>query len=430
MRSLSLGILVVLLAVSGASAQTVTAMWDPSSDGVTVGYRVYYGTASGVYSANVDAGANVQAPIALAPGSTYYFVVRGYNVFDQLGPASSELSVTLPPPVTPVDCQMSAWVFSSATAWNACTSGQQSRTETWTRSVLTPPSGGGAACGATTETRVATQPCGTAPTASLTAVAGVAAGTAAVSWQSAGATAVHLNGATVAATGTAVFPIAQTTTYTLTATNTYGTTTRTATVTPRIDCALGAWTFQSATTWGACTAGERTRTETWIRAVVTPPSGGGAACGATQDVRVVSEPCAMPPVNCVQSDWAFASSSPWGACVGGQQSRVETWTRSIITAPQYGGAACGAGTEQRTTSQPARARRPRPSPRPGSRWRCAAARCGSAGSRRVAAAPPPATGCGSAPAAPGSSPTASASARRWCRVQSAGRQLPGARHRV
>jgi hypothetical protein len=351
MKSLSLGILTVLLAVTGASAQTVTAAWDRNTDGVTAGYRLYYGTASGVYTANIDSGDTVQAPVTLAPGSTYYFIVRAYNAASELGPASSEMSVTMPPPITPVDCQMSAWTFSSATEWGACTSGQQSRTETWTRSILTPPSGGGAACGATSETRVATQPCGTAPTASLTAAAGTTAGTAAVSWQSAGATTVRLNGATVAASGSAVFTIAQTTTYTLAASNTYGTTTRTATVTPRIDCALGSWTFQSATTWGACTAGQRTRTETWTRAIITSPSGGGAACGATQEARVVSEPCVMPPVNCVQSDWAFASSTAWGACVGGQQSRTETWARSIITQPQYGGAACGASTEQRNTSQ-------------------------------------------------------------------------------
>lgn len=351
MKSLFLGIVALLLAVTGASAQTVTAAWDRNTDGVTVGYRLYYGTASGVYSTHIDTSDTVQAPITLAPGSTYYFIVRAYNAASQFGPASSEMSVTMPPPVTPVDCQMSAWTFSSATQWGACTSGQQSRTETWTRTILTPPSGGGAACGATSETRVASQPCGTAPTATLTAAAGSAAGTAAVSWQSAGATNVRLNGATVAATGSAVFAIAQTTEYTLTATNSYGTTTRSATVTPRIDCALSSWTFESATTWGACTGGQRTRTETWARTVVTPPSGGGAACAATQELRVVSEPCVMPPVDCVQSDWAFESSTSWGACVGGQQSRAETWVRSIITPPQDGGAACGASTEQRNASQ-------------------------------------------------------------------------------
>ncbi len=72
-----------------------------------------------------------------------------------------------PPPPAPVDCVVSAWAFASATEWGACTAGSQSRVETWTRTVTTPPANGGAACPALTELRSATQAC-TVPAITLT----------------------------------------------------------------------------------------------------------------------------------------------------------------------------------------------------------------------------------------------------------------------
>lgn len=70
----------------------------------------------------------------------------------------------------PVDCAVSAWSAWSAGAWSACSGGQQSRTETRTRTVTTQPANGGTACPALTETRTATQACS------------IATGTATLSW--------------------------------------------------------------------------------------------------------------------------------------------------------------------------------------------------------------------------------------------------------
>jgi hypothetical protein len=58
-----------------------------------------------------------------------------------------------------VNCVVSAWTFQSATAWSACLNNEQTRTETWERSILTAPANGGTACPALTETRMATQAC-------------------------------------------------------------------------------------------------------------------------------------------------------------------------------------------------------------------------------------------------------------------------------
>ncbi len=358
---------------------------------------------------------NATASYAITQTTTYTVVATGPG-----GSATAATTVIVPR----VNCQLSAWSFTSATAWSACTSGQRTRNETWNRTIVTQPSGGGTACGALQEVRAVSEPCSVAaPTATVTAVAGSTAGTASVTWQTTNASTVTLNGAPVALSGTATYPITQTTTYSVVATGAGGTTTASATVVvPRVDCQMSGWTFTSATPWGACSSGQRTRNETWNRTITTQASGGGAACGVTQEVRVASEPCAvaptaqltatagatagtanvtwqstnataatlngvavatsgtaqfaisatttytlvvtgpggaasaagtvtLAPVDCVLSAWSLQTTSPWGVCSGGQQTRTETWARSIITSPTGGGAACGVLEEQRTAAQ-------------------------------------------------------------------------------
>lgn len=68
------------------------------------------------------------------------------------------------PTPTPVDCVVSAPVLTAFTPWGACVAGTQTRSETWTRTVVTPPAHGGAACPALTETRTGSQSCTVAPT--------------------------------------------------------------------------------------------------------------------------------------------------------------------------------------------------------------------------------------------------------------------------
>lgn len=377
-----------------------------------VSWQTTNATSVTINGAAVALSGSTQYPITAT--TTYTIVATGAG-----GTATASATVVVPR----VDCVMSAWTFQSATAWGACTNGTRTRNETWTRTILTQPSGGGTACGPTQEVRVVSEPCTTAPpTAQITAVNGSTPGTALVTWQTTNATAATINGSSVALSGSAVYPISATTTYTLVATGAGGSATAWATVTPRVDCVMSAWTFQSATAWGACTNGTRSRSETWTRTILTPPSGGGTACGPTEEVRVVSEPCALPPsaqitaassavqgsaavtwqtanatsatingasvalsgshtytitgtttftlvatgpggtatssatvtlapVDCVVSDWSFQSATEWGQCVGGQQTRTETWTRTILTPPSNGGAACGPLEERRVASQ-------------------------------------------------------------------------------
>ena len=87
--------LVALLCASiGAAwvhAADVTLAWDPNAEPVD-GYRLYYGTTSGVYTDSMDAGDTTQATLTgLNLDTTYYIVVRAYNIDGESG-NSNEVS--------------------------------------------------------------------------------------------------------------------------------------------------------------------------------------------------------------------------------------------------------------------------------------------------------------------------------------------------
>jgi fibronectin type 3 domain-containing protein len=70
----------VAVTVSNALAQVVLA-WDPNTEATLAGYKVYVGTASGVYSRTINVGnVTTSTVINLTPGSVYYFVVTAYDV--------------------------------------------------------------------------------------------------------------------------------------------------------------------------------------------------------------------------------------------------------------------------------------------------------------------------------------------------------------
>lgn len=291
------GLLAIAMVLSVAPAamaqQNVTIAWDRNTDQYTTGYRVYYGPSPGNYIGNVDVGNAVTYRAAVPAGTTYYVVVRAYNSGGQLGPPSNEIATAVSG--GPVNCVVSAWAFQSATAWGACTNGQRSRTETWARTIVTPPANGGAACPALTQTRTATQACSTSqprPTATLTAALPRNSNTATLTWQTANATSVRINGVAVAASGTGQTNVTQnSTTFSLVATGPGGSMTRTATVSRVFDCVVSAWSLQGESPWGACTGGQQSRSESWVRSIITQPIGGGAACPALAETRTATQGC-------------------------------------------------------------------------------------------------------------------------------------------
>jgi hypothetical protein len=80
-------IIVIFLSSSITLAGDATLSWDPPStnaDGTTLtdlaGYRVYFGTSSGIYSKNIDAGNIATYRINnLTDGLTYFFAVTAYD---------------------------------------------------------------------------------------------------------------------------------------------------------------------------------------------------------------------------------------------------------------------------------------------------------------------------------------------------------------
>ncbi|MEO5917548.1 MAG: Ig-like domain-containing protein [Luteolibacter sp.] len=80
-----------------ATAPAVNLAWNANPESDITGYRVSYGSQSGVYPNAINVSTNPTASISgLAEGSTYYFVVAAVNQAGLQGPASSEVSYQIP----------------------------------------------------------------------------------------------------------------------------------------------------------------------------------------------------------------------------------------------------------------------------------------------------------------------------------------------
>jgi hypothetical protein len=273
--------------------------------------------------------------------------------------------------LSPVDCVLSAWgAWTPLTDWTTCVANLQTRNEQRVRTIVTAPANGGAACASPlTETRSVSQGCQVASTHDPD-------GTRVPTTKS---TAIDFNGAVWSLSGAQVFKDGSwwnggTATqllianfgqlYALSGTTWYRadaagfwvsvgpTDPFTGGVPTPVDCVLSAFSAWSPTSaWSACVNGTQSRTEQRTRTIVTPPTGGGAACGALTETQTVSQAC-LSPVDCVLS--AFGPWTPvgnWSTCVNNSQTRQETRSRTVITAPANGGVACGALTETQTVSQ-------------------------------------------------------------------------------
>jgi hypothetical protein len=90
-RYLRWGVCLLLLgAAARADAATVTLAWDPSPSPDVAGYRLMYGTSSGLYTTQVDVIGSTQHTLNL-PDGTYYFVVRAFSVDGLTSAPSNEV---------------------------------------------------------------------------------------------------------------------------------------------------------------------------------------------------------------------------------------------------------------------------------------------------------------------------------------------------
>lgn len=105
-------VLLILIQCSAHAVvpQAATLTWLPSSDPNTVGYHVYYGTASHSYSTVVAAGNSTVVTIpGLSSGTTYYFAVTAY---DDAGNESDFSNEATYPPSTSVTATLTTLTLS------------------------------------------------------------------------------------------------------------------------------------------------------------------------------------------------------------------------------------------------------------------------------------------------------------------------------
>src|SRR5258708_20254013 len=89
---------------SAGATQSVTLAWGQNTEPDIAGYRLKYGSSSGVYTQTIDAGTTTTGTVAnLSAGSTTFFVVTAYDTAGMESLPSNEASFTapnLPPTVT------------------------------------------------------------------------------------------------------------------------------------------------------------------------------------------------------------------------------------------------------------------------------------------------------------------------------------------
>ena len=74
--------ILAILAIAGiAQAATVQVTWNPNTEPDLAGYKIYYGTASGVYGDPIDVGNVTGHVMEITPqhGATYYFALTAYD---------------------------------------------------------------------------------------------------------------------------------------------------------------------------------------------------------------------------------------------------------------------------------------------------------------------------------------------------------------
>jgi hypothetical protein len=88
-------VLAVIACGSSLIAADVTLQWDPNSESDLAGYKIYVGTAAGVYGTPITIGTQATCTVTgLTPG-TYYFAVTAVNTAGLESGFSNEVSTTI-----------------------------------------------------------------------------------------------------------------------------------------------------------------------------------------------------------------------------------------------------------------------------------------------------------------------------------------------
>jgi len=104
---LGTGVCFAMLPFCTFATGSVSLTWNPSLSTNVVGYKIYYGVASGVYNTAISVTGSTNVTVTnLAGGITYYFAATAVNTFGAESPFSNETTYSVPTnsaPVTPVN---------------------------------------------------------------------------------------------------------------------------------------------------------------------------------------------------------------------------------------------------------------------------------------------------------------------------------------
>lgn len=96
-KLLSVVQVLLMLFAAPAWAAEVSLTWDPPDAATPTGYKIYWGEASGAYTANLDVEAATTATVPdLANGKTYFFAATAYYEDGSESGYSNEVSKFLP----------------------------------------------------------------------------------------------------------------------------------------------------------------------------------------------------------------------------------------------------------------------------------------------------------------------------------------------
>jgi hypothetical protein len=73
----------------------VVLQWDPNSETDLAGYKVYYGTSSGIYGTPITIGTQASYTFTQLASGTYYFAVTAYNASGLESAFSNEVIATV-----------------------------------------------------------------------------------------------------------------------------------------------------------------------------------------------------------------------------------------------------------------------------------------------------------------------------------------------
>ena len=96
MRVLRPAFAFAFVAATASAVDAATASWDPNPEPNIAGYKVSYGTQSGVHGTIIDVGNVTTFQFNPPPGQRYYVVVQAYTTTGELSAKSAEAVVDIP----------------------------------------------------------------------------------------------------------------------------------------------------------------------------------------------------------------------------------------------------------------------------------------------------------------------------------------------